>query len=65
MKWYFTFMQRQKILKDKFVVIEGDAETALKIMVENFGHLWAFQYSEREWQDKDQVQMFNLKEIKW
>lgn len=65
MKWYFTFMQRQKILKDKFVVIEGDAETARKIMVENFAHLWAFQYSEKEWQEKDQVQMFNLKEIKW
>ncbi len=64
MKWYFTFMQRQTKLKNKFVVFEGTFAEARQQMNENFGTLWAFQYDEKEWKKDNQVELYGLEEIK-
>lgn len=64
MKYYFTFMQRQTKLKNKFVVFEGTYSEAREQMVENFGSLWAFQYDEKQWEKDNQVELYGLEEIK-
>ena len=45
-KWYFTFMQKQKELKNKYVVIEGSFWNARAKMIERYGEAFGFQYSE-------------------
>ena len=61
MKWYFTFMQSQEELRNKFVCIEGTFEEARMKMFERYGSQWAFQYSEEVF--KGQAQKYNLEEI--
>ena len=66
MRWYFTFMQKQTKLKDKYVVFDGPYTEARRQMTENFGDKWGFQYSEEEWLEKDgrtQAERFGLTEI--
>ena len=65
-KYYFTFMQTQNKLKNKYVTFWGSYAEARAKMVANFGTLWAFQYSEEEWmmEGKTQAEHFNLTEIK-
>lgn len=65
-KYYFTFMQKQTLLKNKFVVIEGTYQEAREIMVANFGDKWAFQYDEKGWlldDGRTQQQAFMLREL--
>ena len=59
--WYFTFMQKQADLKNKFVRIEGSYEEARMKMVERFGSSWANQYSEEEF--LPQIKDYGLTEI--
>ena len=61
--WYFTFCQKQSLLKNRFVKIHGTFNEARSIMMDNFGTLWAFQYSEEEWKESNQEERFNLKEV--
>lgn len=66
MKYYFTFMQKQTLLKNKYIVIEGTYEEARAIMVKNFGDKWGFQYDEAGWRLDDgrtQAQAFRLREL--
>lgn len=66
MKYYFTFMQKQSLLKNKFVVIEADYIEARKIMCKNFGDQWGFQYDEDSWRLEDgrtQAQAYMLREL--
>lgn len=65
-KYYFTFMQRQPLLKNKFIVFEGTYQEAREQMVANFGGLWAFQYDEKGWlldDGRTQQQAFMLREL--
>ena len=52
MKYYFTFMQRQPFLKNRYLCIVGSSYRAAREMVfAAIGDQWAFQYSEEEWKD--------------
>lgn len=65
-KYYFTFMQRQPLLKNKFIVFEGTYQEAREQMVANFGDLWAFQYDEQGWvldDGRTQAQAYMLREL--
>lgn len=62
MKWYFTFMQKQVDLANKFVCFEGTFYEAREKMVKQYGDQWAFQYSEKDF--AGQPEMYGLKEIK-
>ena len=65
-KYYFTFMQKQTLLKNKFVVIEGTYQEAREVMVANFGDKWALQYDEEGWlldDGRTQQQAFMLREL--
>lgn len=65
-KYYFTFMQRQPLLKNKFIVFEGTYQEAREQMVANFGDLWGFQYDEKGWILEDgrtQAQAYMLREL--
>lgn len=67
-RWYFTFMERQEELKNKYAVFTGTHDEARQKMVNNFGNKWAFQYGEDEWVDEDgttQDEKFNLTELEW
>lgn len=67
MKYYFTFTQKQSLLKDKYIVVEGTFGEAREQMFENFGAKWAFQYNEQEWimdDGRTQAEAFNLTELK-
>lgn len=66
-RWYFTFMEKQNLLKNKYVVIEGTYSEARQKMFNNFGSTFAFQYSEEEWVEEDgqtQDEKYNLTELK-
>lgn len=53
-KFYFTFGIGQSLLANRFVEIEaGDYETAREIMIESFGTKWCWQYTEKEWTEKN------------
>ncbi len=43
-KWFFTFMTKQTLLKNKIIIFEGDICETRNEMVKNFGAKWAFQY---------------------
>lgn len=66
-KYYFTFMQKQSALKDKYVVIEGTFISTRKAMGRKYDDQWAFQYDEKGWlmpDGKTQAEHFGLTEIK-
>lgn len=48
--WIFTFGSGQKH-SGHFVKIKGTFESAREEMFARFGKKWAFQYSEKEWDD--------------
>ena len=58
--WYFTFMDRQTLLRDKYVKIFGTYDEARQIMVDNFESKWGFQYETAE---KAGVDIYGLKEL--
>jgi hypothetical protein len=60
--WYFTFCQKQTLLRNKYVKIFGTFLGAREIMFQNFGEKWGFQYSEEEF--KGQVRKYSLGELK-
>ena len=66
-KYYFTFGYGQ-LHENKYVVIEADTyEEAREEMYNRFGTKWSFQYTEKEWVDKDGITMaenWNLAELK-
>lgn len=59
--WYFTFMQSQTLLKNRYVCFSGTYSEAREAMVQNFGTKWAFQYGETEFQA--QIKEHGLTEI--
>lgn len=59
--WYFTFMQKQSLLKDRYVKIYGTMKEARKIMFENFGDNWANCYTCQNFES--QIQKFGLREL--
>jgi len=59
--WYFTFVGKQNILRNKYVKISGTYSEARKKMCENFGDLWGFQYSEEDF--LPQIEQYGLTEI--
>ena len=48
--WIFTFGWGQRY-QNKYVKIWGTYESAREKMFERYGKAWAFQYSEKEWED--------------
>ena len=66
-RYYFTFMQKQTLLKKKYVVLTGTTLGTRKEMWKNFGSKWAHQYSEDEWLEDGvftQAAKYNLTELK-
>lgn len=66
-KYYFTFMQKQTGLKDKFIVFEGGYIETRKAMSRRYQDQWAFQYSEEQWilpNGKTQAEEYGLTEVK-
>lgn len=66
-KYYFTFMQRQTKLRNKYVTFWGATENeAREKMRESFGNMWAFCYDEKGWimDGKTQAEIYGLTEIK-
>lgn len=66
-KYYFTFMQGQSKLQNKYVSFwDATYEGARAKMVANFGTLWAFQYDEKGWvvEGRTQAEIYGLTEIK-
>lgn len=66
-KYYFTFMQKQHELKNKYVVIEGTYISTRKAMCRVYGDQWAFQYDEKGWKNADgvtQAEQYGLTEVK-
>jgi hypothetical protein len=61
-KWYFTFMQKQEDLKDKYMVFEGTYGEAREEMCEVCGTAWGFQYSADNF--LPQIEKYGLTEIK-
>ena len=60
-KYYFTFGIGQSLLANRYVVIEAENyEAAREIMVESFGTKWAFQYTEKEWTEKNIANEYGL-----
>ena len=64
--FYFTFGSGQPH-ENRFVKIRATSwELARKQMIERFGSVWAFQYSGKEWYNKNGVSQekeYNLKEL--
>lgn len=61
-KFYFTFMFKQILLKNKYVVVESETEhEARKHVFHYLGDQWAFCYKEEGF-DR-QIQDFGLTEI--
>ncbi len=57
--FYFTFMQKQGLLKDKFVCIHApDEDAARQIMSESFKDFWGFCYGAEQF--AGQQEQFNL-----
>ena len=60
-KYYFTFGMGQTLLANRFVEIEAeDYETAREIMIESFGKMWCWQYTEKEWAEKNIAAEYDL-----
>ena len=59
--WFFTFMQSQTALKNRYIKFAGSYEEARLAMVANFGTKWANQYSEEEF--LPQIKDYGLTEI--
>lgn len=54
-KYYFTFGVSHKY-GGHYVVIEGtDYDDARSKMFKMFGNKWAFQYTEQQWKDNEQL----------
>lgn len=65
-RWYFTFMEKQTGLHDKYIVFEGTHAEARQSMFNHYGDQWAFQYPEEQWVDEDgvtQAEKYGLTEI--
>lgn len=60
--WYFTFMQRQHGLQDKYVKIKGSYQHAREEMCRRYGNEWAFQYNEEDF--IPQIKDYGLEELK-
>lgn len=60
--WYFTFMQKQYGLKDKYVKIYGTYTDAREEMCYRYDDEWAFQYSEEDF--IPQIKEYGLEELK-
>lgn len=65
-KYYFTFMQSQTKLRNKYMTFWGTYEEARAKMVAHFGDKWAFQYDEAGWtiDGKTQAEIYGYTEIK-
>lgn len=66
-KYYFTFMQRQTKLRNKYVTFWAkDENEAREKMHESFGAMWSFVYDEKGWtiEGKTQAEIYGLTEIK-
>ena len=60
-KFYFTFGIGQSLLANRFVEIEAENyEAAREIMVETFGLFWCWQYTEKEWSEKNIANDYGL-----
>lgn len=60
-KYYFTFGIGQTLLANRYVEIEAENyETAREIMLESFGTNWCWQYTEKEWSEKNIANEYNL-----
>ena len=60
-KYYFTFGIGQGMLANRYVEIEAESyDDARGIMMESFGTKWAFQYDEKEWDEKGIAHSFDL-----
>jgi hypothetical protein len=60
--WYFTFMWKQRGLRDKYVKIHGTFLDAREEMCIRHGVEWAFQYSEEEF--LPQIEEYKLEELR-
>lgn len=60
-KYYFTFGIGQRLLANRYVEIEAENyEAAREIMVESFFGEWCWQYTEKEWIEKNIADEYNL-----
>lgn len=58
--FYFTFMQKQQLLRNYYVHIEAPNEAiARKFFSEDFGLRWAFTYREHDFTEA--ITQYNLK----
>lgn len=60
--YYFTFMQRQEGLKDKYVKIQGTRTETRQEMFRRYGEEWAFQYDEDDF--LSHIELYNLTELR-
>ena len=63
-KWYFTFgCGLDDPHRNGYHIIEASSfDSAREEMLRRFGYGWAFQYSEKEFEEK--VEKYNLYEVK-
>jgi hypothetical protein len=61
MNWYFTFMFKQPLLKNRFVKITGTANETRDTLYTIIGDKWGFQYDEEAF--LPQIEHFHLTEV--
>lgn len=60
-KFYFTFGIGQSLLANRYVEIEAENyEAAREIMIESFHREWCWQYTEKEWTEKNIAAEYGL-----
>lgn len=63
-KFYFTFGIGQTLLANRYVEIEAENyEAAREIMLESFGTEWCWQYTEKEWLEKNITGKYGLQKL--
>lgn len=63
-KYYFTFGIGQSLLANRYIEIDAENyETAREIMLESFGTIWCWQYTEKEWIEKNIAAQYDLQKL--
>lgn len=64
-KYYFTFPSKYPFLRHRFVVFyESAYEARQQIFTSIIKNRFTFQYSEKDWNESNQVERYGLSEIK-
>jgi hypothetical protein len=61
MNWYFTFMFKQSLLKNRYVKLSGSCKETCSRLYNVIGDKWGMQYDEQQFMP--QIVYFHLTEI--